>query len=68
MLKSAVAKLVKYYDVTGSDRGQSLIHLFTFSLIVACDRAPDLLEQGRHLTDSAYAHARLVFVASARGP
>lgn len=68
MLKSAVVKLVKYYDVMGSDRGQSLIHLFTFSLIVVRDRAPDLLEQGRHLMDSAYAHARLVFVTSAREP
>lgn len=32
-----------------------LIHLFTFSLIVARDRAPDLLEQGRRLSDFAHA-------------
>lgn len=62
MLESAVAKLVKHYDVTGTGCGQSLIHLFTFSLIVARDRAPDLLEQGRRLTDSAHVHVRLVFV------
>lgn len=59
MLESVVAKLVKHYDVTGA--GQSLIHLFTFSLIVTRDRAPDLLEQGR-LTDSTHVHVRLVFV------
>lgn len=47
-----VAKFVKYYDVKGPGRGQSLIHLFTFSLIVARDRAPDLLEQGRRHSDS----------------
>lgn len=35
-------------------RTVSLIHLFTFSLIVAHDRAPDLLGQGRRLSDSAH--------------
>jgi len=47
---NTVAKFVKYYNVKGPERGQSLIHLFTFSLIVARDRAPDLLEQGRRLS------------------
>lgn len=42
-------------------RTVSLIHLFTFSLIVAHDRAPDLLEQGRRLSDSAHAD-NVVFV------
>jgi len=57
-----MAKLAKYYDVTNSDCRQSVIHLFTFLLIVARNRAPDLLEQGRRLMDSTHAHARLVFV------
>lgn len=53
---STVAKFVKYYNVKGSVRGQSLAYSFIYFLtyIVARDRAPDLLEQGRRLTDSAH--------------
>lgn len=41
-------------------RTVSLIHLFTFSLIVARDRVPDLLEQGHRLGLRPY--RQLVFV------